>query len=59
MVAEIFDSNRYMPLEATKESLFGEIILSDHSTFFDFDMKSIFVFNKSGKNCFQNFNIAN
>lgn len=52
-VSQIFESVTYIPLETTKESTFGSInnlqVSKHYFTFYDFDTKSIYIFDKKGK----------
>lgn len=52
-VSEYFENVQYIPLETTKESLFGEInqmIVTDNSiVIYDFDTKAVLFFTKEGK----------
>lgn len=52
-VSQFFDQIEFIPLETTKESLFGSIakleILNDRYIIFDRDTKSVLIFNSDGK----------
>jgi hypothetical protein len=52
-ISEYFDSIEYIPLETTKESLFGyvvQMVVTDSSIIIsDFDTKAVFFFTKQGK----------
>lgn len=52
-VSQIFSEVEFIPLETTKESLFGNInhfkIIEDKYIIFDYDTKSILIFEKDGK----------
>jgi hypothetical protein len=51
--SQFFDSVTYIPLETTKESLFGDIqhlqVSRHYFAFYDYDTKCIFIFDKQGK----------
>lgn len=51
--AQVFDEIKFIPLETTKESLFGSInqlkIADDNFIIYDYDTKSILIFTKEGK----------
>lgn len=51
--SQVFDEVNFIPLETTKESLFGSIgqlkITSDYYIIWDYDTKAILIFNKQGK----------
>jgi hypothetical protein len=52
-VSQVFSEVEFIPLETTKESLFGNIsqlkIIDDHYIIFDYDTKSILIFGNDGK----------
>jgi len=52
-VSRFFEEVNFIPLETTKESLFGSInqmsVTEDCFIIFDWDTKSVLIFNKSGK----------
>ncbi|PWS27501.1 hypothetical protein DHW03_07820 [Pedobacter yonginense] len=52
-VSQIFDEVKFIPLETTKESLFGSIsqlrTTKDCYVIYDYDTKSVLIFNKDGK----------
>jgi len=52
-VSQIFSEVEFIPLETTKESLFGNIndlkIIEDNYVIFDYDTKAILIFGKDGK----------
>jgi len=52
-VSQFFDEVKFIPLETTKESLFGSIselkIVKDYFLIFDYDTKAILIFDKEGK----------
>lgn len=52
-ISNFFNDIEYIPLETTKESLFGEItemaLTSDSYVVYDWDTKSILFFNKNGR----------
>lgn len=52
-VSQIFDDVEFIPLETTKESLFGGIsqlsLTKDYFVIFDYDTKSVLIFKKDGK----------
>lgn len=52
-VSQIFDDVKFIPLETTKESLFGNIaqlkVSGDKFLIYDYDTRSVLVFDKSGK----------
>ena len=52
-VSQIFDEVNFIPLETTKESLFGSIndlkILKGHFVVFDYDTRCVLIFSKTGK----------
>ena len=52
-VSQIFSEVEFIPLETTKESLFGSIsqlkIIEDNYVVFDYDTKAILIFGKDGK----------
>ena len=52
-VSDFFSSIEFIPLETTKESMFGEItqlkVVSDHFIIFDFDTKAVLIFKLDGK----------
>lgn len=52
-VSQVFDEVEFIPLETTKESLFGSIsqlkITDKYYIIFDYDTKSILIFTKEGK----------
>lgn len=52
-VSQIFDEVEFIPLETTKESLFGSIsqfnVTKDRFVIFDYDTKSVLIFKKDGK----------
>ncbi len=51
--AQVFDEIKFIPLETTKESLFGSInqlrVTPDRYIIWDYDTKSILIFTKEGK----------
>ncbi len=51
--SQVFDEIKFIPLETTKESLFGSIsqlhITDDNYVIWDYDTKSILIFTKEGK----------
>jgi hypothetical protein len=51
--SQIFDEVKYIPLETTKESLFGSIsqlkVTTDYYIIYDYDTKAILIFDKQGK----------
>lgn len=52
-VSQIFDEVKFIPLETTKESLFGSIsdlkVVNDLFLIFDWDTKAVLIFTKEGK----------
>ncbi|WP_285008171.1 6-bladed beta-propeller [Pedobacter faecalis] len=52
-VSQIFDEVEFIPLETTKESLFGSIAEFDLTdscyVIFDYDTRGVFIFNRDGK----------
>ena len=52
-VSQVFDEVEFIPLETTKESLFGSIskleVTADHYIIFDYDTRSVLIFFKDGK----------
>lgn len=52
-VSQIFEEVKFIPLETTKESLFGSIsqlrTTKDSYVIYDYDTKSVLIFNKDGK----------
>ncbi|MES2416551.1 MAG: 6-bladed beta-propeller [Bacteroidota bacterium] len=52
-VSQIFDEVEFIPLETTKESLFGKIYqlkaTKDYYVIYDYDTKSVLIFTKKGK----------
>jgi len=52
-VSQVFSEVEFIPLETTKESLFGNIhqlkIVDDNYVIFDYDTKAILIFSKDGK----------
>ncbi len=52
-VSDVFSEVEFIPLETTKESLFGKIdrleVVDDNFVFFDRDTKAVYVFAKNGK----------
>lgn len=52
-VSQVFSEVEFIPLETTKESLFGNIhklkIIDSHYVIFDYDTKTILIFTKDGK----------
>ncbi|MEJ6981521.1 6-bladed beta-propeller [Pedobacter sp. P351] len=52
-VSAVFDEVRFIPLETTKESLFGSIydlkIVKDQFVLFDYDTRAVLIFAKDGK----------
>ncbi|MBP8067688.1 MAG: 6-bladed beta-propeller [Pedobacter sp.] len=52
-VSQLFDEVKFIPLETTKESLFGSIsdlkIVKENYLIFDWDTKAILIFTKEGK----------
>lgn len=52
-VSQVFNEVEFIPLETTKESLFGNIhqlkIIDGHYVIFDYDTKAILIFTKDGK----------
>lgn len=52
-VSQVFDEVEFIPLETTKESLFGSInqfsVAKDCFVIFDYDTKSVLIFKKDGK----------
>ncbi|TKC05881.1 6-bladed beta-propeller [Pedobacter frigoris] len=52
-VSQLFEEVEFIPLETTKESLFGSVgglrIVEDKYVFFDYDTKAVFVFTDQGK----------
>ncbi|KQM66330.1 hypothetical protein ASE74_07920 [Pedobacter sp. Leaf216] len=52
-VSQIFSEVEFIPLETTKESLFGSIsqlkIMEDNYVIYDYDTKAILIFGKDGK----------
>ncbi|MES2653474.1 MAG: 6-bladed beta-propeller [Bacteroidota bacterium] len=52
-VSQLFDEVKFIPLETTKESLFGSIsdlkIVKENFLIFDWDTKAILIFTKEGK----------
>ncbi|WP_276091464.1 6-bladed beta-propeller [Pedobacter sp. JY14-1] len=52
-VSQIFDEVKFIPLETTKESMFGSIsqlrVTDDRYIIWDYDTKSILIFTKDGK----------
>ncbi|TCD12549.1 6-bladed beta-propeller [Pedobacter frigidisoli] len=52
-VSQIFDEVKFIPLETTKESLFGSInqlrTTKDCYVIYDYDTKSVLIFNRDGK----------
>ncbi|NII85803.1 6-bladed beta-propeller [Pedobacter sp. SG908] len=52
-VSQVFSEVEFIPLETTKESLFGNIsqlkIVDDNYVIFDYDTKAILIFTKDGK----------
>ena len=51
--SQVFDEVKFIPLETTKESLFGSIsqlkVTDDYYVIWDYDTKSVLIFNKEGK----------
>jgi hypothetical protein len=52
-VSQVFDEVQFIPLETTKESLFGRItdlkVVKDYFLIFDYDTKAVLIFTKKGK----------
>ncbi len=52
-VSQVFSEVAFIPLETTKESLFGNIsslkIVKDHFVIYDYDTKAVLIFNQAGK----------
>lgn len=52
-VSQVFDEVKFIPLETTKESLFGSIstlkIINKHFLIFDYDTRSVLIFSSEGK----------
>ncbi|RYG21432.1 MAG: 6-bladed beta-propeller [Chitinophagaceae bacterium] len=52
-VSQLFDEVEFIPLETTKESLFGGIsqlsVTKNYFVLFDYDTKAVLIFDKSGK----------
>ena len=52
-VSQIFDEVKFIPLETTKESLFGNIaqfkVVNNNFIIYDYDTKAILLFNDEGK----------
>lgn len=52
-VSQVFDEVKFIPLETTKESLFGSInmlkVTDDNFIIHDYDTKAVLIFNKAGK----------
>lgn len=52
-VSEVFDGVQFIPLETTKESLFGKIytlkIVKNQFIIFDYDTRAVLIFDKQGK----------
>lgn len=52
-VSQVFDEVKFIPLETTKESLFGSIsqfnVTENNFVVYDYDTKSVLIFDKSGK----------
>lgn len=52
-VSQVFDEVKFIPLETTKESLFGSIsglkVVDEHFVIYDYDTKSVLIFTSEGK----------
>lgn len=52
-VSQVFDEVQFIPLETTKESLFGSVsqleVTDKNYIIYDYDTRSIFIFSKEGK----------
>jgi hypothetical protein len=52
-VSQIFDEVKFIPLETTKESIFGRInmlkVIKDYFLVFDYNTKSVLIFQENGK----------
>lgn len=52
-VSQVFDDVKFIPLETTKESLFGSIydlkIVNNQFVLFDYDTRAVLIFSKDGK----------
>lgn len=52
-VSQLFDEVKFVPLETTKESLFGNIsqlkVVNNNYIIFDYDTRSVLLFNSEGK----------
>lgn len=52
-VSQVFDEVKFIPLETTKESLFGSIstlkYLNNHFLIFDYDTRAVLIFTSEGK----------
>ena len=52
-VSQVFDEVKFIPLETTKESLFGTIsqfnVTENNYVLFDYDTKAVLIFDKAGK----------
>ncbi|MBC7567606.1 MAG: 6-bladed beta-propeller, partial [Pedobacter sp.] len=52
-VSQVFDDVKFIPLETTKESLFGTIsqlnVTDNNYIIYDYDTKAVLIFDKAGK----------